>query len=343
MPVTRFDVTLRRPLAGFPGYEELKGRLHFAIDPLHESNRRITDVELAPRDAAGRVDVGLGRVHPAAGGPRRVHRACPPGRRQPRQHGGGAELQPRDAARVRAGLGPEPADRRWRRLPDEARLGRHLVRVAGRPAGRARAIGMRTPEARDAQGRPLRGRIYTQVQSPGPSPTSCSPIAATCRIRPRIWTSPGAILTVRDQPDGPPTTIAARALALRPQRGRARRPRPGHIHLDGGFEKGRLYQVTYTAEGAPVQGLAMAALREAVAWLKHGSAARAIPRRAGSAGPTPTGARRPGGCCARSSTRISTWTSRGARRSTASSPTCPAACGASSTSASGSTRRTATT
>ena len=58
MPVTRFDVTLRRPLAGFPGYEELKGRLHFAIDPLHESNRRITDVELAPRDAAGRVDVG---------------------------------------------------------------------------------------------------------------------------------------------------------------------------------------------------------------------------------------------------------------------------------------------
>ena len=39
MPVTRFDVTLRRPLAeGRPfgdvgPYEELKGRLQFAIDP----------------------------------------------------------------------------------------------------------------------------------------------------------------------------------------------------------------------------------------------------------------------------------------------------------------------
>src|SRR5258708_22460373 len=55
MPVTRFDVTLRRPLAGCPGYEELKGRLHFAIDPLHASNLRITDVALAPRDAVGRV------------------------------------------------------------------------------------------------------------------------------------------------------------------------------------------------------------------------------------------------------------------------------------------------
>ena len=66
MPVTRFDIALRRPLAGgqsFSGpagevgpYEELKGRLHFAIDPSHAANRRITDVALAPRNAAGRVE-----------------------------------------------------------------------------------------------------------------------------------------------------------------------------------------------------------------------------------------------------------------------------------------------
>src|SRR4030095_15868046 len=36
--------------------EELKGRVHFVIDPLHPANRRITDVELAPRSAAGRVE-----------------------------------------------------------------------------------------------------------------------------------------------------------------------------------------------------------------------------------------------------------------------------------------------
>jgi hypothetical protein len=53
MPVTRFEVTRRRPLAGFPGYEELKGRLHFAIDPAHAANARITDVALAPRVARG--------------------------------------------------------------------------------------------------------------------------------------------------------------------------------------------------------------------------------------------------------------------------------------------------
>src|SRR5438132_6563876 len=62
MPVTRFDIRLRRPLAdghafGSVGaYEELKGRLHFAIDPVHPANERITDVTLAPRNAAGRVE-----------------------------------------------------------------------------------------------------------------------------------------------------------------------------------------------------------------------------------------------------------------------------------------------
>src|SRR4029453_8515648 len=66
VPVTRFEIITRRPLAdgaAFGGptgevgpYEELKGRLHFVIDPLHPANRRITDVELAPRSAAGRVE-----------------------------------------------------------------------------------------------------------------------------------------------------------------------------------------------------------------------------------------------------------------------------------------------
>ena len=49
-------------------------------------------------------------------------------------------------------------------------------------------------------------------------------------------------------------------------------PTRSHIHLEGGFENGRLYQITYTAEGAPVLGLSMAVLRDAVSWLKHGTA-----------------------------------------------------------------------
>src|SRR5688572_2079234 len=62
MPVTRLDIALRRPLAdgralGEAGpYEELKGRLAFAVDPDHVANRDITDIGLAPRNAQGRVE-----------------------------------------------------------------------------------------------------------------------------------------------------------------------------------------------------------------------------------------------------------------------------------------------
>src|SRR5262245_62612441 len=61
MPVTAFDVALRRPLAGGASfgnvgpYEELKGRLRIIVDPAHAANARVTDLALAPRDARGRV------------------------------------------------------------------------------------------------------------------------------------------------------------------------------------------------------------------------------------------------------------------------------------------------
>src|SRR5262245_12186880 len=62
MAVIGFDVTLRRPLAGGQSfgdvgpYEELKGRLRYAIDPAHAANRGVTDIALAPLGSAGRVE-----------------------------------------------------------------------------------------------------------------------------------------------------------------------------------------------------------------------------------------------------------------------------------------------
>src|SRR5262249_14604118 len=88
---------------------------------------------------------------------------------------------------------------------------------------------------------------------------------------------PDAIVTVSDQPDGPATVIPrARWRFARVVEGRAVTD-PTHLWLDGGFEKGRLYRITYTAVGAPVLGLSMAALRDAVSWCKHGGLAAGNP------------------------------------------------------------------
>jgi hypothetical protein len=119
--------------------------------------------------------------------------------------------------------------------------------------------------------------VYTQVQSTRPVADFLLSDRGHVPYPAADPDEADAVLTVRDQPDGPATTIPrARWRFARVEAGHVV-PDRGHIHMDGGFEAGRLYQVTYTAEGAPVQGLAMAALREAVSWLKHGGAAEGNP------------------------------------------------------------------
>ena len=62
MPVTRFEITLRRPLADGESFgdvgpcEEVRGRIHFAVDPEHDANVRVTDIGLAPRNTGGLVE-----------------------------------------------------------------------------------------------------------------------------------------------------------------------------------------------------------------------------------------------------------------------------------------------
>jgi len=59
--VTRVTITSQSPLAagrsfGSTGpYEQLTGRIEFALDPADPHNRRITDLALAPRESDGRV------------------------------------------------------------------------------------------------------------------------------------------------------------------------------------------------------------------------------------------------------------------------------------------------
>ena len=61
MAVVAFEPTARaayaqgREFGASGAYERIEGRLHFAVDPEHEANAGIVDLELAPRDDTGRV------------------------------------------------------------------------------------------------------------------------------------------------------------------------------------------------------------------------------------------------------------------------------------------------
>jgi Alpha/beta hydrolase domain len=283
VPVTRFDVRLRRSLAGGAAfgdagpYEELKGTLRFAIDPGHPSNARIADVAVAPRDRSGRVEFesdvsilvpvdrrrGSGRLLLDV-----VNRgntvAVPNFNRATRPtFVPGADpdppVDPGDGFLMRRGFVVLSCG--WQvDLPEVPGL-----------------LGLRGPEALDASGHRLTGRVYSQLQTPVPA-THLLLSDRGHRAYPAADLAGGdAVLLVRDQPDGEATAIDRGRWRFARVAGGDVVPDPCYLWLEGGFEKGRLYQVAYTAVGAPVLGLGIAALRDAVAWLKHGAASEGNP------------------------------------------------------------------
>lgn len=275
MPVTRFDITLRRPLAddrafGAVGpYEELKGRLHFTVDPAHAANRAVTDLGGAPRDPQGRVefaaDVSLLLPVDRAKASRRVLVDV--------VNRGNTVSMPNFNHATRPTFVPgaepnPPVD------TGDGWLMRHgwMVLSCGwqcdLPPGVPGLFRLYAPEALDANGRRITGRVYVQMQSTVDGDAFMVSDRGHDAYEAADLAQPDAVLIVRDQLDGEITVIPRERWRFRDTR---------HITLDGGFTKGRIYQLVYTAVGAKVLGLGMVALRDAAAWMKYGGAAEGHP------------------------------------------------------------------
>jgi hypothetical protein len=274
MPAIRFDVALHRPLAeGRPfgaigPYEELKGRLHFTADPAHASNRAITDLGGAPREH-GRVafasDVSL--LLP-------VDRAKASGRvLVDVVNRGNTVSVPNFNHATRPNLVPgadptPPVD------PGDGWLMRHgwIVLSCGwqsdLPPDVPGLLRLYAPEALDANGARLHGRVYVQMQAPVDVESFMVSDRGHEAYEAAGLEQRDAVLIVRDQLDGEITLIPRERWRFRDAR---------HITLDGGFTRGRIYQCVYTAVGAKVLGLGMAALRDAAAWMKYGGTAEGNP------------------------------------------------------------------
>ncbi len=283
MPVTGFDVRLRRSLAGgkvfgdVGPYEELKGTLRFAIDPKNAANERITDVALAPRDHSGRVEFESD-----------VSILLPVDRRRASGrvmldvvNRGNTVAVPNFNRATRptlvAGADPDPPVD----TGDGFLMRRGFVVIScGWQIDLPEVpglLGLRGPEALDTNGNRITGRVYTQLQTPSPATHLLLSDRGHRPYPAADLDQRDAVLLVRDQPDGDATTIERDRWRFARVSGGKVVPDAHYICLEGGFEKGRLYQVAYTAIGAPVVGLGIAALRDAAAWLKHGTAREGNP------------------------------------------------------------------
>jgi Alpha/beta hydrolase domain len=283
VPAVGFDLLLRRSLAdgrkfGDVGpYEELKGRLRFAVDPSHPSNTRITDVGLAPRNAAGRVEFAadVSILLP-------VDRSRANGRLLVDVvNRGNTVTVPNFNHAPRPVFGPDSDPNPPIDVGDGFLMRRgYAVISCGWQVDLPDLPGLfrlHAPDALDAKGRPLRGRVYTQLQAGSAVRHMLLSDRGHHPYRAADLEEKDAILLVRDQLDDPATVIPRHRWRFARAVDAAVVPDPGHVYLDGGFEKGRLYQIAYTAIGAPVLGLGLAALRDCASWLKCASASEGNP------------------------------------------------------------------
>ncbi len=269
MPVTRLEIRSTAPFAGgqssgdVGSYDHLKGRAYFSVDPLHENNRAITDIGLAPRNSEGRVEFSadfemLQPADPERGRGSLVFDVVNRGRKTilgfnsiARAMEPGAPLEPGNGFLMREGYTLVWCG--WQAdVPDDPHL-----------------IGLDAPQALNPDGTAITGRILHQFQC---NETTNIFLLADRAHNPHPPTDPneaGARLTVRDHPNGPATEIPRDRFQFVRVEDEGIEPDLNHVYLRGGFEPGRIYQLVYTTTGSEIVGLGMASVRDIVSYLKH--------------------------------------------------------------------------
>ncbi len=266
MAVVRLDITQRSPFAhgtlfGRVGpYELVQGTATFAVDPLHPRNAVITDLDLAPRDATGRVALSapftiLRPLSPERGNRRLFFDVVNRGRKTVLQ---------------RFNRAPAVADHTAALEPGNGFLMRHGYTVVwcGWQADVPPVpglMGLRAPEALGPDG-PLSGKMLCQFQANETTPMFLLADRQHLPHAAADSNEPTASLTVRDHPNGAAESISREQWSFVSLEGD---PAPYYIQLHPGFEPGKIYQLVYTSRGSTIVGLGFAAVRDIVSFLKY--------------------------------------------------------------------------
>jgi Alpha/beta hydrolase domain len=277
MPLMRLEIASRVPYAGgrrfgaVGAYEQLDGTAHFAVDPSHPANAPICDLKLAPRNAAGLVEftADFSIVLPADAA--RGNGRCI------------VELPNRGRRRVVALMNCAPPDAP---VGPQAHAGDGFLFARGYTVASIgwqwdvypspELLGLAAPSAMH-DGSPIGGETMVEMRPNEPVTTRLLADRIHRPLPAAAGDQPGARLLVRDWEDGEDTLIprARWRFARETLAGTVERSAE-HVWLEGGFEPGRIYQLVYATDRAPVAGLGLLAARDVAAFLRTPSAGNPI-------------------------------------------------------------------
>ncbi len=278
MAVSELVITRRGPYAegrafGASGpYERIEGTIHFAVAPEAAANAAIVDLAHAPRDAAGLVRFAadfslLQPADPALGARRLLFEVVNRGRRLALRHLNAAPpelvptaaIDPGDGLLLREGWTIAWCGWQWDTAPSDVLLG------------------LRAPEALTATGDPLHGQTscrfqpnlraaYQPLAEPGQTPLTAADAD-----------DPDAILTVAASARGPWRPIPRDRWRFASAGPTGPQADPASLWLAEEFVPGQVYEVIYRTDRSPVVGAGLLAVRDTVAFLRHGDTAAGNP------------------------------------------------------------------
>lgn len=233
---------------------KITARATFAVDPADPRNAAIADIALAPRNAAGRV-TGVADVVIL----------------QPQRPNGTLLIETPNRGRKLIGPGFDDAPTSYGRLSEPADAGAGFLLAQGYtlawigwqgdlPASGgqgAAALGLNVPTLPGITGPSRDEWVFTPKQTEAEQTVKLAYPAATRE---------GAQLTVRARVQDPRTQPAGLAWRFVDDQTIAI-TRPAHQPADA------IYEFTYTARGAKVMGLGLAALRDIAHFLRHDTSA----------------------------------------------------------------------
>jgi len=247
--VSRVEIVSRRDVAGGRAfgssgpYERITGKLYFLIDPANKRNQVIADLDKAPRNATGKIELSADLVIFRPRDPSRgngialfdiVNRGAgvalpgfdgPAGKTIEGEAGDGFLLN-RGYTIVQVG---------WEF--DARREGAVRIEAPGATGVTGLVRATFIPDSRNAQA--------TAADLMGYTPSNPGSPENTLRVREKLGAAWATIPRAKWQLAGNTVT------------------------LEGGFEPGYTYELAYLAVNPPVAGLGFAAVRDAAAWVKY--------------------------------------------------------------------------
>lgn len=242
-------------------YEQIEGVLHYSVDPHDPANARIVDLQLAPRSADGLV---------------RFRGALQLLRPRAQQRGNGTllvDVPNRGRNRSLSAFNQQPALAALTQPlhPGDGFLFRRGFTLASIgwqfDVDPALGLWLDAPRA-ERDGQPLFGEVISQLRADRATTTVHIGQLGAAPYTPTERDQADARLYVTDERTRSHTLVPRSEWQFAKQTHQGVEASNEHVYLRQGFVAGQLHQLVFVAEGAPVVGCGLLAVRDGATWLR---------------------------------------------------------------------------